>query len=664
MGFYGNISNSNKSSFTFDKVYSTRKEMDAACDTDGIFLGRFVLVEYDISPIKGYYQDSAFYTDKQCKNLMIAVEGNYYQNLFETENNIYHYQSGVFTKITAENYDYGAHYKIDVETYGRGYDSTAWMKRYDAENHNFKYVMIAELNTVIPDFHLIVDPPVSHLVEGKPIFNTPYFDKFSTNVNYYLHIPGPYDHTFSFDYNEAGFSDETRSFADAAIVGPLDSVTYDYTTGTRTYLDNIYDEEESPKIDTYAWKVNLRSIGNMACKFWDLVYGTDRKRSLSTSMEEQDDVTREPETIMGLFNCIRDLLGYAIAEVTDQTPTIIEEQDFKLYYKESQGAREYYSYLKVSDKEYKLTLLHRKPEDDEEFYENSLYGLLTLLHSLLGDPDSNNTDTIYGCLNQASLYFSAVPSGFQEQSFVVINNEKKFTTFGAEDDDIAEENSEKLFIKDGSWVDLETMLVTDPYNINNQISVKEVLDKLKEAATSSVGNYKGLDILDDLINIEMDYVWEDDNGEISLNQPTQSESATVRDVNHSIYLVEKKMDVLYDMLLQDIVTHFNLEMKEPIFTIPFTMVEGGRGFKFEIQETEATGFYNEYSCIITGIDTAGKTQSITMLLSNNTFDVELTDFNFTSFEKVVLKRTHPLRSQSTELVPITSEIVLFERKEG
>ena len=51
MGFYGNISNSNKSAFTFDRVYGNRKAMDDDMANAGVFLGRYVLVEYDDTPI-------------------------------------------------------------------------------------------------------------------------------------------------------------------------------------------------------------------------------------------------------------------------------------------------------------------------------------------------------------------------------------------------------------------------------------------------------------------------------------------------------------------------------------------------------------------------------------------------------------------------------------
>ena len=47
MGFYGNITNTSKTTFSFDKIYANRLEMDNACaNGDGVFLGRYVLVEY------------------------------------------------------------------------------------------------------------------------------------------------------------------------------------------------------------------------------------------------------------------------------------------------------------------------------------------------------------------------------------------------------------------------------------------------------------------------------------------------------------------------------------------------------------------------------------------------------------------------------------------
>ena len=47
MGFYGNIRNATNNSFKFDRIYSNRTLMEQNEQTDGVFGGRYVLVEYD-----------------------------------------------------------------------------------------------------------------------------------------------------------------------------------------------------------------------------------------------------------------------------------------------------------------------------------------------------------------------------------------------------------------------------------------------------------------------------------------------------------------------------------------------------------------------------------------------------------------------------------------
>lgn len=58
MAFYGRVTNESKTSMTFDRVYPNRAIMDASAKNDGVFSGRFVLVEYN-TPVReakdGYY---------------------------------------------------------------------------------------------------------------------------------------------------------------------------------------------------------------------------------------------------------------------------------------------------------------------------------------------------------------------------------------------------------------------------------------------------------------------------------------------------------------------------------------------------------------------------------------------------------------------------------
>ena len=47
MSFYGNITNTSRTTFQFDKTYSNRYMMDLSSGSDGVQIGRYVLVEYD-----------------------------------------------------------------------------------------------------------------------------------------------------------------------------------------------------------------------------------------------------------------------------------------------------------------------------------------------------------------------------------------------------------------------------------------------------------------------------------------------------------------------------------------------------------------------------------------------------------------------------------------
>ena len=49
MGFYGNITNTSRTQFQFDRIYSSRVEMDNNKFQDGIYAGRYILIEYDQS---------------------------------------------------------------------------------------------------------------------------------------------------------------------------------------------------------------------------------------------------------------------------------------------------------------------------------------------------------------------------------------------------------------------------------------------------------------------------------------------------------------------------------------------------------------------------------------------------------------------------------------
>lgn len=115
-----------------------------------------------------------YYTNEYNQYFTIKVEEKDKQADFT-------YSKAVFSVINGTgNSDYVNNFNIDRETYNtsRGYDSTVWQKTFVAGVE--KYVMVAELNTIVPTFDIVNDAP-----SLLPL--TPHFDGNSTNVYYRLH---------------------------------------------------------------------------------------------------------------------------------------------------------------------------------------------------------------------------------------------------------------------------------------------------------------------------------------------------------------------------------------------------------------------------------------------------------------------------------------------
>lgn len=363
MGFYGNITDTTKTTFSFDLVYSSRYAMDDALSNskdDGVFLGRYVLVDYDDAPIKAYgKKDSngkiiSFYNTPIYSN-GTKIEGKVgvvYEDLQVQENTVskFYVWNGASYVNLQEKTPYYSSFETDVAEYGRGYDSTVWVKRYDVETNRYKYAMIAELNAVVPTLHLVIEKP-------NPSPMTPYFDRDTTNIDYYLHTQGEYgtrvkrindnkmrsDENIIFKsgqwvnqggysvwqenapqdvkgdiyYNDAGFDPEVRTYSEGSVTYHLindqgeyildennrpktatvdyskNQIGYDYGRSGRYYGPNaelgVYSEGYQAD-DIYDWFIRLPGIGNAICKMWDKIYGynADSKRFMNDAQTYED----------------------------------------------------------------------------------------------------------------------------------------------------------------------------------------------------------------------------------------------------------------------------------------------------------------------------------------------------------------------------------------
>lgn len=259
MGFYGNITNTTRTQFSFDAVYNSRYEMDTSGPSDHVYVGRYVLIEYDTAngSLDKYPACYKVVDDDLVQSFVFCIspefivpeseddngtviqlgekigegenaitvekgtiiripgstdeDGNLYNQYTNNGNSVateywictgestgtvrvpkiaengkVTYETSVFKTATWEvvgtssSTNFMLNYNQDKIYYGvsRGYDSTVWQKVL--QNGYEKYVMVAELNTVVPTFDLAADAPTQ-----IPLI--PHFDVNSTNVYYKLH---------------------------------------------------------------------------------------------------------------------------------------------------------------------------------------------------------------------------------------------------------------------------------------------------------------------------------------------------------------------------------------------------------------------------------------------------------------------------------------------
>ena len=399
MGFYGNITNTSNTTFSFDKIYSNRREMDANVNNDGIFIGRYVLVEYDKDaayPVI-YTNGTEFFSDntlekrinysgeKQKPEHESTIEAFYKNDIGQVQipsqqdefGNELKYQvtfyrciggdenqNALFEEITttSSNTLYTNNYAIDEKEYSDSYDSTVWVKASQTDEATgkriSKYVKIAELNSVVPTFNLIVDRPTS-----VPI--APHFDMDSTNVNYGMHIQPQWgfriatadkDHSdqntqwIKYEYNSVEDKEDVfyasgikadgtpnwskneanlpaaiyynkKAFEPKGINGVItrhDDKTEDsihFSLGKSGNQYNIHNGknkgyETSVQDDTQELTINLPSIGNMMSDAWDIIHGLDRDDY--EGQWKNNDKTKDYSSLQGRLNSFSDLASNEI----------------------------------------------------------------------------------------------------------------------------------------------------------------------------------------------------------------------------------------------------------------------------------------------------------------------------------------------------------------
>ena len=507
MGFYGSVVSTTKTPFTYDRIYTTRANMEEACEEDGVFLGRYVLVEYDESTVKGYYSNGVFYKDAEKTQVMPGEEKVLYQNLLEVSGfYTYSVSSKKWNKITSgANSAYSYNYDIDVKKYGRGYDSTVWIKHYDVTTNKYHYLLMAELNATTPTFHLIHDAP-------QEVAGAPYFDENSSNLDYYLHnevaftnrvkaTDAEHPHSdiivrrpkvsWSYDannnetrveegyedinaavyFNKAGFNKETRVYKDDS--ASEDGFGYTLSASGRRYSAPVLGNAGGTIAnDTKNWYLYLPSLGNAICELWDDIYGRDRKLTVPTE-RNQSNVNYDEATIFGFCNTVRDLIGYTLKE-KGSAPNTKNEVDNNLYYEDNK----YYYY--ASNLDGTIYTLKEIPAA-----ETTVYGLITTMHRLMGTGESlTEPTTIISCLNKMKDLLAKFDDPFAASKLVCTDESGKITS---SDTSFPVKDSTQVLQGSGVWKYVSEMSLNgyqsthDNTIVQEQYSINKAFDEVTGA---------------------------------------------------------------------------------------------------------------------------------------------------------------------------------------
>lgn len=573
MGFYGNITNTARTQFQFDIVYPNKTEMVKNQTTDGVYVGRYVLVEYDTETNvhnfdRVYIYNNKLYTSANHESGTLITKSVYNKGeiVYTAEDTVmstgYPLSKCTFYVITSDkisstspatyeeivssgtktNYTYN--YNIDMAKgeEGRGYDSTVWQKTYI--NGSEKYVMIAELNSVVPTFNIVADPPMM-----API--TPHFDIESTDIYYKLHwqtpwgfrvaeangtnvtsttnnkaqLPSDTTATYTINkYNEDSGVNESKTSDEYKAAIYYNAAGFDPKTRTRsTYKDDISIKPTGQSGNKYnlhtggsgnmgvqpdimEFSFILPSLGNAISDIWDIVYDEGRHRDVKwkDALAPEADttiggMTRELTTLAGCINYVHDLMGMII---TDKSKATLNEEWYNKKYLYQDGDKYYriaaeqtYTYPNdatvgtKSDIEYKFVEV-----PDVAGKLSTIYGCMLQMRELMGtelDADTKDRNTVLGSINVLNDLIDLFESKIYPTRPVITNSNGQLCTADWTTAQIGEAvnqgtgNTINFETKENQWIS---------YSVdgdNKQISIYHTTHSVDDTTTTKNANGNG-----------------------------------------------------------------------------------------------------------------------------------------------------------------------------
>ena len=181
--FYGNMVNLLNAQFQFDKFYPNKKAMDAAANSDDVFTGRHVLIEYDKEPENYFEQEknsfgSVYYpSEDDIKNFVNdETHGQIYDYLFMNGKTAY-FADPNYTALYVLRYENPVIKKNDVDKYCEIICNTGNIKIFMGTNGDLNKITVDNDHNILYNNNIIYT-----FNDHKGQFNTP----ISKDIDYII----------------------------------------------------------------------------------------------------------------------------------------------------------------------------------------------------------------------------------------------------------------------------------------------------------------------------------------------------------------------------------------------------------------------------------------------------------------------------------------------
>ena len=321
MSLYGNVKRVATNTFQFDRIYNTRVEMERDCTSDGVYAGRYVLIEY-----------GERYETQEGQTEPILME-----------------ETALYTE----------HKNADLEAFGANYDSTVWQKIYVrnptlSSGISEKYIMVAELNALAPKIELeLTDTynyrattssetgtpnlylktssgiePLQDTIEEQ---NLPKIDEYRSNEQtYLLTMPRPLelDVNENIQYNDRGFD---------KLHGYERQENNNYIAWTPVFDENdIVDGVLTSAAATSKkeLQMNLPAFGNAIGDIYDTLFGAATSGEMRPFFENHPEYLNgsgEPEEISAILSNNSEGLAGILTNLIGEKDPVTGAVKFYLY---------------------------------------------------------------------------------------------------------------------------------------------------------------------------------------------------------------------------------------------------------------------------------------------------------------------------------------------